>query len=447
MAKPESRTVGKSEAPTGPPPSAPVPGGTPQGGTDNPTTRQPDNGTDNGEKSKKKDEPSARVAAPLLLLGVVTVAAGGVLAVHEWGWWGLAAALGAAAVLAVAALAWGRSAKRRTSRRSSGGATGGRAGSSRRGLLSRLTGRSGGTGGGRSRGGLLSRLGMPGLGGRGRGGRSGAGRGGRASRAGRGTGRSRGSVLGKGRGPKLGRGGALLSTGSGPNLGGLLGGKSRKRGGGWFRHGRRGRARRTPGMSERWRRGGEMLTAASVGLNRAGAAVKTADDAVGKAAGRGWFATADAVTDAIDTILPAGFRSLFGSHHQGDNTMTNNTQRSQFEKLTETLPQLAFTDPIGDHDLGIAPMVQSMEAGFDSIATYVDNVRARIESENYVGSDPLVQDAMQAITRMVRACGPVTDEVHKILKMSPQQQDLERRVNHANGSKSDIEAARRAGLI
>lgn len=442
----DRRTVGKSETVNLPPLTVVVPGQTPQDGTDSPTVRQSDNA--------KKDKPRAKLAAPLVLLALVAVVAGGVLAVHEWGWWGLAAA--AAGLVAVGVLAvssWRRTARRRrssstrrsTSRTGSPGRFGGFGGSRGglgsgtsgrgRGILGRLTGRSGGTG--KGRGGILSRLaGRSGAGTRGRGGLLGGLLGGRSGRGGakspgRGAGR-RGSILGRGgRGPRMGRGGALLSTGSGSSTGPSTGRRGKK----LFR--RRKKASATPGFAKGWKRGEHMQAAPSLGI---GKAIKKADGAIGKAAGRGWFASAGAVLDAVDTIKPDRI-----TQHYGDNM--SSAQRSRFEQIVETLPQTAFTDPILEHDLGVEPMTEGLERSFGSIAQYVDNVTEVMEATGYVGKEPLIQDGYAAIARMVRACGPVADEVHKIVRATPSHQDMEKRMADVNGHKADVETARRMGLI
>lgn len=447
MADTESRTVGKSEASPPPVLVQVVPGQTPQDGTDNPTTRQ----SDNEPEKKEKAKPRASLAAPLILLVVVVLAAGGVLAVRQWGWWGLAAAAAGLIVVMVAAVWWwrhparrsrSRSTRRSTSRTGGGipglGKTrsGGGSGGGRKGLLGRLGSRSGGAG--KGRGGLLSRL--AGRSGGGTSGRSRTGTSGRGGtraggRSGRGT-SGRGSVLGRGRGPRMGRGGALLSTGSGSSLGGRSG---RSRRGGKFFGGRRGRARSTPGIGAGWRRGGGHMLAAPAlpSLDATKNALRKTDKAIGKAAGRGWFATADAVTGAVGTIKPDRI-----TQHNGDTDV-----KSEFEKIAETIPGSADRDPVTQHDIGIIAVISGMKQSYEYIAQYVDKYKDRIETENYAGTEPLTIETLDAVARATRACAPVIEEAMKVLKLSPSWQDLENRMDNPKAVRSDVGLAQRMGLL
>lgn len=178
-----------------------------------------------------------------------------------------------------------------------------------------------------------------------------------------------------------------------------------------------------------------MLTAPSLGI---GKKLKAADQAVGTAAGWAWFAGAGAVTDAITLVTPDRT-----TQHKGD----NDRMKSEFEKIAETIPSSADRDPVTQHDIGLIAVVSGLREGYEYIAQYVDKYRERVEAENYAGTEPLTIETFDAIARATRACGPVIDEMMKVLEVSPSWQDLVKRMDNPKAARSDVGLAKQMGLL
>jgi len=154
----------------------------------------------------------------------------------------------------------------------------------------------------------------------------------------------------------------------------------------------------------------------------------------------------DDVADAVvhtPTSRPKATAAAAPHHHEGDTAVSVN--RSQFELITETLPGVAKTDPITNHDLGLKPMIQGLARGLDHVAAYIREHTERVDQANWTTEDKIIVQALDAIADVQNTAGPVAEKALMILESSPRWQELQAKMASPKGASADVATGRMAG--